>query len=685
MSCIKGRSYWRRRRDIADSVECHVNELMEQLDSAADMYDSNTDQHGTCRSAACESDIAWCDMCATPEDLHSDDDFFDCDVSEQYDVGNQSDSSSCSSDDYSDENLAKLLAVWATDFNVSQNALTALLHLLNTYHPDLPLTAKTVLQTVDNVEVVHFKDGSMYSHIGILSNLQQIFETHSDDPCFSGDSLSIQVNVDGIPLHKSSNLQLWPILGILKGTSVEKPFTIGIYTGCHKPHTVQEFLHDFIHEFKQMQSLGFLLGGKRYHLSVHSFVCDAPARAMLKQTKLHSGYHGCERCEQRGEHWCNKMVFPATDAVRRTDVRFDELADEQHHVGKSPLHELGIGFVSQFCLDYMHLICLGVTRKLLMLWMRGPLNTRLSVGLLNQISQRLIDLRNALPSEFARRPRTLFEVDRWKATEFRSFLLYTGPVILKGLLSEPLYNHFMLLSASIYCCLNSVTCVHYLPFVRSSLIQFVNLAAEIYGKDVLVYNMHSVIHIADDVARFGSLDAISCFPFENHLRLLKKLVRKAEMPLQQIVRRISEQCAWRSLTPLPALNFVYAKHESGPVPDDVKSLPDVTQHKKLNLLGFKLSTTMKDGVILLTNGDVAVVQNILVSRSDTYIVCQKFLRKRSLYEYPLPSCEINVYIVSLICPETATVPHTAVEKKCVCVPTRHDNEFAILPLAHIEQ
>ena len=83
----------------------------------------------------------------------------------------------------------------------------------------------------------------------------------------------------------------------------------------------------------QMQSLGFLLGGKRYHLSVHSFVCYAPARAMLKQTKLHSGYHGCECCEQRGEHWCNNMVFPATDAVCRTDVRFDELADEQHHVG----------------------------------------------------------------------------------------------------------------------------------------------------------------------------------------------------------------------------------------------------------------------------------------------------------------------------------------------------------------
>jgi len=157
MSVVKGRSYWRKRRDIVHSVESHVNELMEQLDSTGDMHHSNIDQHATCHLAVCESDIAWCDVCAVPEDLHSDDDFFDCDVSEQYDVENQSDSSSCSSDDYSDENLAKLLAVWATDFDVTQNALTALLHLLSTYHPGLPLTAKTVLQTVENVEVFILK------------------------------------------------------------------------------------------------------------------------------------------------------------------------------------------------------------------------------------------------------------------------------------------------------------------------------------------------------------------------------------------------------------------------------------------------------------------------------------------------------------------------------------------------
>ena len=682
MASVRGRSYWCRRRDIAHSVDSHVNELMEQSDyTGCDMYDSNIEQDA---AAVCESNIDVCDVCETPEDLHGNENDYYCESDVCEDSDNDTDSSSCRSNDYSDENLAKLLAVWATDFNVPQTAVTALLHLLSSYHPGLPLTAKTLLQTVQNVEMVYFEDGSTYSHIGILKKLQQIFETISGDPCFSSDRLSIQVNVDGIPLYKSSNIQLWPILGILKGTTVEKPFTIGVYAGSHKPRNMAEFLHDFIDEFKQMQSSGFVLGDKMYHLSVHSFVCDAPARALLKQTKLHCGYYGCERCEQKGE-WCNKVIFPATDAAPRTDVRFDELADEHHHIGKSPLRELGIGFVSQFCLDYMHLICLGVTRKLLMLWMRGPLNTRLSVGLLNQISERLINLRHAVPSEFARRPRTVLEVDRWKATEFRSFLLYTGPVVLRGLLPEPLYNHFMLLSASVYCCLNSVTGKHYLNFVRSSLIQFVKLASEIYGKDVLVYNMHSIIHIVEDVARFGPLDTISCFPFENHLRLLKKMVRKAEMPLQQIVRRVSEQNAWKSFAPLSVANFDNAKHENGPVPDAVKSLPNVTQYQKLNVLGFTLSSSVKDGVILLTNGDVAVVQNILVSQSGIYIVCQKFLRKRSLYEYPLPSREINVYIVSRLCSEMTTVLHTAVAKKCVCVPTRHDKEFAVLPFPHIEQ
>ncbi len=77
----------------------------------------------------------------------------------------------------------------------------------------------------------------------------------------------------------------------------------------------------------------------------------------------------------------------------------------------------------------MHIVCLGVVRRLLIYLTRGPKVCRLSVRQKDAISQKLIALRGKMPSEFARQPRGLHEIDRWKATELRQFLLYTGPVV----------------------------------------------------------------------------------------------------------------------------------------------------------------------------------------------------------------------------------------------------------------
>lgn len=681
---LKYPSYWRSRRDVECSVDAYAyTSTLESTHGGAYSVPETAEAISEIDDVPIEENTFPDDLDRVEEsegEVTCEDDF-DIFFSGVHDC----DSASSSSDDdlFSDTNLGEMLAGWIRDHNIPSTAVNSLLHILHRYHPGLPLESRTVLHTARTASIKSMSDGGTYSHVGIAKNLNDIFDSNPNEACFNCQQLKIQINVDGLPIFKSSSLQLWPILGILKGTSRETPFTVGIYCGNHKPCSVQEYLAEFTDEIKQLQHVGITLGDRQYDVSIHSFVCDAPARSFLKQTKLHSGYNACERCVQKGQ-WVGRVVYLETNAPLRTNVSFDELADESHHTGKTPLQGLGLGLVSSFCLDYMHLVCLGIMRKLLLMWMRGPLQYRISAGMLQQISDNLVKLRHAIPCEFARKPRTLYEIDRWKATEFRQFLLYTGPVVLHGFLSETVYKHFLLLSVSMYCCLRTDLCNHYATFVRDCLIQFVKLASRIYGEDVLVYNVHSVIHIVDDVQLFGPLDNISCFPFENHLRHMKKLIRRPSMPLQQLICRLSELDAHKSSTQHMPLCLAEKHPVSGPIPDSMKCIRSLTQYREFTVNGYKLKATLRDGVVLLANGEIVVIKNILFHDGAVSFVYQRFTSKRSLHSYPFQSSDVDVYIVSKLSLRLHTMSSSDIERKCVCMPLKDGNEYAVVPFAHKE-
>ena len=148
----------------------------------------------------------------------------------------------------------------------------------------------------------------------------------------------------------------------------------------------------------------------------------------------------------------------------------------EHHKGSTSLVELGVGLVSAFSLDYMHLVCLRVTRRLLLIWIKGPLKCRQSSTVINAISSSLCALEKHVSREFARWPRTLKEIDRWKATEFRQFLLYSGPVVLSNKLPQHLYCNFLLFVA-VRILGSSTLCV-------SSMIDFASELLKIFVKNV---------------------------------------------------------------------------------------------------------------------------------------------------------------------------------------------------------
>ena len=57
------------------------------------------------------------------------------------------------------------------------------------------------------------------------------------------------------------------------------------------------------------------------------------------------------------------------DIDKRTDEKMLQFhyadGEHPHQLHPSPLNELELGLVSQFTLDFMHMVCLGVTRRLL--------------------------------------------------------------------------------------------------------------------------------------------------------------------------------------------------------------------------------------------------------------------------------------------------------------------------------
>jgi len=61
------------------------------------------------------------------------------------------------------------------------------------------------------------------------------------------------------------------------------------------------------------------------------------------------------------------IVYAETSAALRTDESFRAMVDEDHHLGPSLFTTLSIGKVTNFPIDYMHLSCLGVMRKLMYL------------------------------------------------------------------------------------------------------------------------------------------------------------------------------------------------------------------------------------------------------------------------------------------------------------------------------
>lgn len=154
------------------------------------------------------------------------------------------------------------------------------------------------------------------------------------------------------------------------------------------------------------------------------------------------------------------------------------------------------------------------------------------------ISTLMIQFQKYRPSDFARDCRSLEYLPYFKATEIRIFLYYGCIVFLKDMVNDFIYQHWLLLHCAVRLMSDDNLQQENIDLAEEFLKEFVRLFPNIYGEENVTYNVH--VHIPYYVRLYGPLQSFSMFKFENYIQTIKKFVRKAQHPLQQIANRLNE-------------------------------------------------------------------------------------------------------------------------------------------------
>lgn len=449
------------------------------------------------------------------------------------------------------------LRKWAIRNNIRLAATSELLKILKKRgHPSLPMDARTLLKTPAKVSVVEMGSGQFW-YGGLKTKLVEVCRKNK-----ISETLELTFHIDGTPIYKSSKSEFWPTQCSVNGIEM-KAFFVCLYAGTHKPESAEQYMRPLLNEIHDLMKHGLSVptndGVNILKIKIHMFILDAPARAFLKQIIGHSGYFSCERCEEEGVYLrkvkknvktkgknyektrnAGHVCLTGTNAALRTDESFRNQENKEHHHGVSPLTELPIDMIHDIPLEYLHLVLYGIMKRLLTMWTEGTKNFKFSDSDISGISEKHIQAGLTKPSEIVKPNRSLRCLSFWKAAEFRTFLLKTGPIVLQDFLTAEMYNHFLALHCGVTIC-TSENLKPFLPIARRLFRSFTERFGEIYGEENKTYSIHSLIHVVDDVERFGVFDTYSAFPGESNLGFLKNLLHGGYLPLQQVIKRIAER------------------------------------------------------------------------------------------------------------------------------------------------
>ncbi|XP_057335688.1 uncharacterized protein LOC130674388 [Microplitis mediator] len=474
-----------------------------------------------------------------------------------------------------------------------------------------------VEENVEKNKLRSMSDGQVYKKLSTINN-----------PLSNKYNFSYTFNTDGCQPSKSSKISIWPIYAIINELPPKLQSKHMIMAGLwvnQKEPDMHLFLKPFIQQANELTDKGVqwkleneIITSKFIPLCS---VVDSVARCKILNMKQYNGTYGCTFCEHPTERVDNCAKYPISAVVppSRTDESIKKnmvLAVEVQYGkdvrgvwGPSPLMILKyFNIVDGISPDYMHCILLGVTQQHTEILL-SSFGEEYYVGNPNQveaINTKLMSFKH--PTCITRSPRNITERKMWKATEWRSWLLFYSLISLKGVLPQKYLEHLALLAEAVSTLLSEEIEYDDLRRTGSLIVRYVALYQEYFGKKAMTYNVHLLTHMEQSVLNLGPLKCHNTFIFENQNHFVLKMQKSPNRIDVQIARRFLFQKA------LPSLK------------NKIEASDTFLKFCERNLTGRLKNTYKVDGCILIGKGkdyELNTEERKLLNRSQK---CKSFNR-----------------------------------------------------------
>lgn len=375
------------------------------------------------------------------------------------------------------------------------------------------------------------------------------------------------------------------------------------------------------------------------------------------------------------------MSYVQIDCELRTDFSFRNRDNPEHHHTYSMLEDLPIDMIDDFVIcDPLHLLELGIMKRLMRTWIDGKLTRDLKLS-----NNDRVRLDNALPkcnitkpSEIHRSVRSIEWLKRWKATEFRTILLYVGITVFKNIVHNDAYDHFLYLFCAVTICSADVY-RKYIPLAKELFEKFVEMYLNLYGLNSATANVHNLCHVTDNVLRFGNLNTISTYPFENASRHIKLKLKQCNKSLEQVAKRVRELAL---LEPVIDILEDAAKCPVFKFPFDDPERPDFLLYNYICIKQSVIISNRKQGDkwFLSKTDEIVEFKHACEINNSAILRGSPLTNKNDFFYRPFKSSYLNIYTSELIYENDKE--YTLDQIKCKLFCSNFENQLVFVPLLH---